>query len=73
MLKRLAPLAIDGTVGFLLVSLLNGVTLASTVSTTSDQVSISNLSFFVEATQIYPELLYSLSLLRFEQNFPSVT
>jgi hypothetical protein len=42
MLKRLAPLAIAGTVGFLLVSLLNGGTLASTVSTTSDQVKLIN-------------------------------
>lgn len=44
MLKRLAPLAIAGTVGFLIASLLNGGTPASAVSTTSDQVKLINYS-----------------------------
>jgi len=44
MLKRFAPLAIAGTVGFLLASLLNGGTPASAVSTTSDPVKLINYS-----------------------------
>ena len=44
MLKRLAPLAIAGTVGFLLASLLNSGTPASAVSTTSDPVKLINYS-----------------------------
>lgn len=43
MLKRLAPLAIAGTVGFLLASLNSG-TPASAVSTTSDPVKLINYS-----------------------------
>ena len=42
MLKRLAPLAIAGAVGFLLASLLNSGTPASAVSTTSDPVKLIN-------------------------------
>ena len=50
MLKRLAPLAIAGTVGFLLASLLNGGTPASAVSTTSDQVKLINYTTCLQFT-----------------------
>ena len=43
-MKRLASLAIAGTVGFLLASLLNSGTPASAVSTTSDPVKLINYS-----------------------------
>jgi hypothetical protein len=49
MLKRLAPLAIAGAVGFLLASLLNGGTPASAVSTTSDQVKLINYTVCIES------------------------
>ena len=57
MLKRLAPLAIAGTVGFLLASLLNGGTPASAVSKTSDQVKLVNYTACVNSLNwnwIYP-------------------
>lgn len=49
MLKRLAPLAIAGTVGFLLASLLNGGTPASAVSTSSDQVKLINYTACIDS------------------------
>jgi len=49
MLKRLAPLPIVGTVGFLLASLLNGGTPASAISTTSDQVKLINYTACIES------------------------
>ena len=50
MLKRFAPLAIAGIVGFLLASLLNGGTPASAVSTTSDQVKLINYTTCLQFT-----------------------
>jgi len=43
MLKRLAPLAIAGTVGFLLASLLSGGTPANAASTTTTDKAIATL------------------------------
>lgn len=52
MLKRLVPLAIAGTVGFLLASLLNGGTPANAISKTSDQVKLANYSGCLAANNL---------------------